>query len=131
MHDPPTAFRETQRGKARKEITQPPQNINPNEDGSSQLRKAVTFKEAPQRQQQQQQQQRQQVQYQKQGQRTQQTQSYGRVEELQTLLRDARKNEKRDFSNRCRNVPSVWLNRIPYAGMKNAAHEDIREVFNH
>jgi len=28
-----------------------------------------------------------------------------------------------------RNVPSVWLQRIPFAGKKSGKHEDIKGVF--
>lgn len=89
-------------------------------------------------------------------------QSYGKVEGLQTLLRETQKNEK--IWNRInedtdgavnvnameppknylfslsqketdpryyKNVPAVWLQRIPYAGVKNPKHEDVKEIFNY
>jgi hypothetical protein len=87
---------------------------------------------------------------------------FGRVEELQTLLRESQKNDKLwDKANAdmngtlnvnpmappknylfslaqketdpryYKNVPAVWLNRIPYAGKKTALREDIKGVFGH
>jgi len=107
-----------------------------------QSRKAVTFKEAPAPQQ-----------------RGQQL-SYGKVEDLPTLIKEAQKNEKliekinEDMGGTLnvnpmqppknylfslsqketdpryyKNVPSVWLQRIPFAGKQSGKHEDIKGVF--
>jgi len=87
---------------------------------------------------------------------------YGKVEDLQTLLKETQKNEKlwdkvngdmdgtlavnpmeppknylfslaqKETDPRYyKNVPAVWLQRIPYAGRKNPKSEDIRGVFNY
>jgi len=87
---------------------------------------------------------------------------YGKVEDLQTLLKETQKNEKlwnkvngdmegtlavnpmeppknylfslaqKETDPRYyKNVPAVWLQRIPYAGRKNAKSEDIKDVFNY
>jgi hypothetical protein len=87
---------------------------------------------------------------------------YGKVEGLQTLIKETQKNEKlwnkvnedmdgtltvnameppKDYlfslaqketdPRYYKNVPSVWLNRIPYAGKKNQKSEDIKGVFDY
>jgi len=87
---------------------------------------------------------------------------YGKVEDLQTLLKETQKNDKlwdkvnNDLNGALvvnpmeppknylfslaqketdpryyKNVPAVWLQRIPYAGRKNAKSEDIKGVFNY
>jgi len=143
---------QTQEGKGVKEIMQYPSVVN---QKSPQTKTAVSFREAPKA--------KSAVKFKEaSGHETHQELNYGKVEDLQTLLRETQKNEKiwerinedtagtvnvnpmeppknylftlsqKETDPRYyKNVPAVWLQRIPYAGVKNPKHEDVKEIFNY
>jgi len=124
-------------------------------EGSPQTKKGVSFKAAPQA--------KSAVKFKEApGHESHQELNYGKVEGLQTLLKETQKNEKmwerikedtdgtvnvnpmeppknylftlsqKETDPRYyKNVPAVWLQRIPYAGVKNPKHEDVKEIFNY
>lgn len=139
MSDPPSAFQEKTKTKGKMD----PQRSPVSKKEASLKQSATKFKEAPAAQQ-----------------APKEQIDFGKVEELQTLLRETQKNDKlwnkanEDMNGTLgvnpmsppknylfslaqketdpryyKNVPAVWLNRIPYAGKKTAAREDIKGVF--
>lgn len=139
MNDPPSAFQDKSKTKGKLEGER-----SPNSKKEVSFKQSATkFKETPVVQQPQREQ-----------------ANFGKVEELQTLLKETQKNDKlwdkvnEDMDGTLhvnpmappknylfslaqketdpryyKNVPAVWLNRIPYAGKKTAAREDIKGVF--
>lgn len=143
MADPPSAFNEQLRTKGKVEVEKSPKKEVSFKQAPTQS--ATKYKEAP---------------VASQGHKENQH-DYGKVEHLQTLLRETQKNDKlwnkinEDMSGTqnvnamnppknylfslaqketdpryYKNVPAVWLNRIPYAGKKIEKNDDIRGVFN-
>jgi len=141
MQDPASSFGETLRTKGKVEVDKTPKK----EVSFKQAGSTGKYKEAPTA-----------ASHQKEGQH-----DFGRVEQLQTLLRETQKNDrlwnkvdedmngtqnvnamnppknylfslaqKETDPRYYKNVPAVWLNRIPYAGKKIEKNDDIRGVFN-
>jgi len=142
MNDPLTAFNEQLRTKGKVEVAKSPNQKEVSFKQAQDSKSAGKYKEAPV------------------GHKENQHE-YGKVEQLQTLLRETQKNEnlwnkidedmngtqnvnpmnppknylfslaqKETDPRYYKNVPAVWLNRIPYAGKKVEKNEDIRGVFN-
>jgi len=142
MNDPASSFNETLRTKGKVEVAKSPGKEVSFKQGLDN-KSASKYREAPGA---------------PQGQKD---HDYGKVEQLQTLLRETQKNEKlwnkvnedmngtqnvdpmnppKDYlfslaqketdPRYYKNVPPVWLSRIPYAGKKIERNDDIRGVFN-
>jgi len=151
MQDPASAFTEKSKDKNKRVEASPPKTSKKEVSfkPAPEYKSATKPKEAPVRQVETEEKEKSQI-------------NFGKVEELQTLIKENQKNEKlwskitedlgesqaidpmtppknylfslapKETDPRYyKNVPAVWLNRIPYAGRKHEKSEDIRGVFNY